>query len=218
MGGLNAEEEARSLMPYSSTLAAALGGVTESQLAHWRRKPNPLLAPEVSSRPRVRYSFRDLLAIRTMARLRTEVSLQKIRKAVANLKDLGDFEHLSHYQLVADGDSIVWIGDQTVDVLKRPGQQVLVAMRDVLGEFVGRTGDTVVPLARPKPGVRIDPLVLGGFPVIEESRVPYDTVASLAEEGFDADAIRRFYPSVSDIGVTGAVAFDRYVREYGKTA
>jgi uncharacterized protein (DUF433 family) len=205
-------------MTYTSTLTAALGGVTEAQLAHWRRPPNPLLTPEHAEAGKIRYSFRDLIAIRTVANLRTAVSLQKIRKAVANLKHLDDFEHLSNYRLVADHDTIIWAGDQSVDILQRPGQHVLVTMRDVLGEFVGWTGATVVPLARPKPGVRIDPLVLRGYPVIEESRVPYDTVASLAEEGFDAEAIRKFYPSVSDIGVTGAVDFDRYVREYGQAA
>jgi uncharacterized protein (DUF433 family) len=205
-------------MTYTATLTAALGGVTEAQLAHWRRRPNPLLVPEHVSPGKIRYSFRDLLAVRTVANLRTEVSLQKIRKAVTNLKHFDDFDHLSNYRLVADNDTIVWVGDQTIDILKHPGQHVLVTMRDVLGEFVGWTGATVVPLARPKPGLRIDPLVLRGYPVIEDSRVPYDAVASLAAEGFDPDAIRRFYPSATDVGVAGAVAFDRYVHEYGQAA
>lgn len=205
-------------MAYTTALTAALGGVTEAQLAHWRRPPNPLLVAEFTAPGKVRYSFRDLLAVRIVANLRTEVSLQKIRKAVANLKDLDDFAHLSNYQLVADSDTIVWVGDPPIDILKRPGQQMLVTMRDVLGEFVGWTGATVVPLARPKPGVMVSPGVLQGFPVIEHSRVPYDTVASLAAEGFDAQTIRKFYPSVSDIGVSGAVAFDEYVRSYGRTA
>lgn len=203
-------------MAYSSALTAALSGASENQLANWRRGPNALLVPEYSDTGRVRYSFRDLLALRTVAKLRREVSLQKIRKAVTNLKNLDDFRHLSHYRLVATGDTIVWVqGDQAVDVVKRPGQQMLATMQDILGEFEGWTG-TVVPLERPKPGLRINPRVLGGFPVIDETRVPYDTVASLAADGLDSKAIRYFYPSVSDLGVSGAVAFDQYVSEYGR--
>ncbi|GFJ90696.1 MerR family transcriptional regulator [Phytohabitans rumicis] len=139
-------------MTYTATLTAALGGVTEAQLAHWRRRPNPLLIPEHAGPGKIRYSFRDLLAVRTVANLRAEVSLQKIRKAVTNLKHFDDFDHLSNYQLVADNDTIVWVGDQAVDILRRPGQQVLVTMRDVLGEFVGWTGATVVPSPIPSLG------------------------------------------------------------------
>lgn len=203
-------------MAYSSSLAAALGGVSEGQLVHWRREPNPILVPEYGSRPRVSYSFRDLLAIRAVARMRTELSLQKIRKAIQNVKNLDNFEHLSHVRLVAKGNTIVWIQseDQMVDVLRQPGQQLIATMEDILGEFVGWTGATVVPLARPKPGIRINPGVLRGFPVIDNTRVPYDTVASLAADGLDATSIRYFYPSVTDVGVEGAVALDRYVSEY----
>ncbi|GLH95135.1 DUF433 domain-containing protein [Phytohabitans aurantiacus] len=205
-------------MAYTTGLTAALGGVTAAQLVHWRRQPNPLLVPELTKSGRVRYSFRDLLAVRIVANLRTEISLQKIRKAITNLKHLDDFQHLSSYRLVADNDTIVWIGDQPIDILKRPGQHMLVTMRDVLGEFIGWAGATVVPLARPKPGVSINPGVLRGYPVAENTRVPYDTVASLVADGFDADAIRGLYPSVDAIGVTGAVAFDEYVRAYGQAA
>lgn len=205
-------------MAYTTGLTAALGGVTAAQLAHWRRQPNPLLLPEFTKSGKVRYSFRDLLAVRIVANLRTEVSLQKIRKAVTNLKSLDDFEHLSNYRLVAEKDTIVWVGDQPIDILKRPGQHVLVTMRDVLGEFIGWTCATVVPLARPKLGVSIRPGVLRGYPVAENTRVPYDTVASLAADGFDADAIRGLYPSVDAASVAGAVALDDYVREYSRAA
>lgn len=207
-------------MAYSQTLAAALGGVTEGQLVHWRRPPNPVLVPEYGSKPRVSYSFRDLLAIRTVARIRTELSLQKIRKAIQNIKNLDNFQHLSNYTLVAKNRSIVWIQspDQMVDVLDQPGQHVIATMQDILGEFVSWTGETVVPLERPKPGIRINAAVLRGFPVIDNTRVPYDTIASLAADGLEPAAIRYFYPSVTDVGVEGAVALDRYVSEYPRRA
>ncbi|MEN3609850.1 DUF433 domain-containing protein [Plantactinospora sp. ZYX-F-223] len=196
-------------MAYTSALTAALGGASEGQLRNWRRQPNPVLLPEYAAPGKIRYSFRDLLAVRTLAKLRTDVSLQKIRRAVANLKDLDNFDHLSNYTLVAERDTIVWVkDDQMIDIVRRPGQHMLVTMNDVLGEFVGWTGATVVPLERPKPGLRIDPGVLRGYPVIEQTRIPFDTVSALAADGLDARSIRYFYPSVTDVGVTGAVAFE----------
>lgn len=205
-------------MAYPPTLAAALSGVSEGQLRRWRGQP-PLLIPEYGEGRKIRYSFRDIIALRTFAQLRrTGISLQRIRKAVETLKHLNDFEHLSHYRLVRDGNSIVWVqedGGHAVDLVLKPGQHVFATMQDILGEFEGWTGD-VVALEQPKPGVRINPGVLGGYPVAEGTRVPYDTVASLAADGLDTDAIRHFYPSVTPLGVSGAVALDQYVSEYGQ--
>lgn len=204
-------------MAYPEALTAALGGVTVHQLRRWRSGASPLLAPEVRlSRP-VQYSFRDLIAIRTVARLRAEFSLQKIRKALANLQNLADVEHLSNYQLVGDGDTIVWIADDDrVDILRRPGQQVLTTMKDVFGEFEGWSGVTVVPLRKPKAGVEIDFDVLQGFPVVEDTRIPYSAISGLFYDGLSAQDIRYFYPPVNDTGVTGAVELDQYVRMYNK--
>jgi uncharacterized protein (DUF433 family)/DNA-binding transcriptional MerR regulator len=209
----------RRTVAYPETLTAALGGVSIHQLRSWRLGDAPLLPPETSPTKPVRYSFRDLIAIRTVAALRAEFSLQKIRKAVTNLHSLADVEHLSNYKLMGDGETIVWVtkGEQ-VDILRRPGQRLLITMKDVLGEFEGWTGATVVPLRNPKPGVEIDPDKLHGFPCIEATRIPYDTIAGLAADGLDDRDIRFFYPSVSLTGVVGAVAFEKYVDEYNNRA
>lgn len=207
-------------MAYSDALTAALGGVTVHQLRRWRSDPDPLLVPEAETSGRsVRYSFRDLIAVRTVGLLRADFSLQKIRKAVANLHTLSDVDHLANYKLIGDDDTIVWAtGDEAVDLLKRPGQAVLVVMRNVLDEFDGWSGARVVPLHSPKPGISIESDVLDGFPVIEDTRVPYDTIAGLASDGLDASNIRYFYPSVSEVGVAGAIEFERYITAYNQRA
>lgn len=97
-------------MSYAPKLAAALSGATIRQLAYWR-KPGPdgrpILTPEHSASRPIDYSFRDVIALRTCVRLRQEASLQKIRRALDALRiDLGLREHLSSYQLVADGSTI----------------------------------------------------------------------------------------------------------------
>ncbi|MFI5567699.1 MerR family transcriptional regulator [Streptomyces sp. NPDC051740] len=90
-------------MAYSTRMAAALSGATVGQLRTWRqdRGNGPILCPELAARPAL-YSFRDVLALRAFAHLRQDVSLQMIRKALANLKKIGEAEHLSSYSLVAE--------------------------------------------------------------------------------------------------------------------
>jgi DNA-binding transcriptional MerR regulator len=79
-------------------MTAALSGATISQLRHWRSpRTGPLLAPEFATGPRVIYSFRDILALRTFVRMRENASLQKIRAAIGNLRDIGEADHLAAY-------------------------------------------------------------------------------------------------------------------------
>jgi uncharacterized protein (DUF433 family)/DNA-binding transcriptional MerR regulator len=204
---------------YSEQLTAALGGVTVHQLRNWRSEPRPLLIPEADHGRSVRYSFLDLLAVRTVGHLRTDYSLQKIRKAVANLHSFADVDHLGRFNLVGDGDTIVWCTDEaSIDLLKKPGQHLVVRMHSVLGEFDGWAGTKVVPLAHPKRGISIEGDVLDGFPVVERTRVPYETIAGLAKDGLGNDNIRYFYPAVSDVGIRGAVEFDHYVVDYNSRA
>lgn len=58
-------------MAYPEALTAALGGVTVHQFYRWRSGSSPLLVPETSSTRPIEYSFRDLIAIRMVANLRT---------------------------------------------------------------------------------------------------------------------------------------------------
>jgi DNA-binding transcriptional MerR regulator len=86
---------------YPTELTAALSGATVRQLAYWRRSNaagERLLVPELrqAGRPLL-YSFRDVIALRTFVYLRGEHSLQKVRKAVSTLRDLGNREHLAAY-------------------------------------------------------------------------------------------------------------------------
>src|SRR5215469_15714968 len=88
---------------YATKMAAALSGATVSQLRHWRSaRTGPLLAPEIAAAPRAVYSFQDVLALRTFVRLRENASLQKIRTAIGNLRDIGEIQHLASYTLASD--------------------------------------------------------------------------------------------------------------------
>lgn len=207
-------------MAYTSRMAAALSGATPSQLQHWRQQGprGPVLAPEISQHPRALYSFRDLLALRTCVYLRQQASLQRIRTAIGNLRDLGEREHLSNYKLVGAKDSVQLVTEEeAVDLVKRPGQrQVLVVMGDVLEAFPVRAGVIVPALFQPRELITVDPETRGGNPVISGTRVPYEAVASLMEDGVTAEEIADYYPSVSPSAARDARSFALYVNSYSR--
>jgi len=200
---------------YRPVLAAALSGASVSQLAHWRREP-VVLRPERSLRGRHFYSFRDVLALRTISYLRDNdgKSLQKIRKALNTLNTLGKVEHLSAYTLVSVGDTIaLYDSGEAIDLVSKPGNHLIAQLVDVLAPFQGRVAQ-VVPLERPAPGVLVDPEVRAGYPVIEGTRVGYDQVAGLLADDVPAEEIAEFFPAVTASKARGAQQFAEYVQLY----
>ncbi|HWE91456.1 MAG TPA: DUF433 domain-containing protein [Pseudonocardiaceae bacterium] len=208
-------------MSYPSVVAAALSGASLRQLSYWRSPRSdegPLLAPSFYRRgARVSYSFQDVVALRTFVYLRAKgIPLQRVRKAVRNLRDLGEVDHLSSYKLVAVGKDVVWrvSDDAAIDLTRSPGNHVIAEMVDILGPFSGLRDRQVVPLRKPKPGLAVDPEIRGGYPVIEGTRVPYDVVAALVQDGLAPEEVVDFYPSVSPEAAVGARDFAVYVSEY----
>lgn len=203
-------------MAYSTRMAAALSGATTGQLRHWRqeRGSGPILRPELKANPAL-YSFRDVLALRTFAHLRQSVSLQKVRIAVGTLRRFGEVEHLSSYRLVADGDSIVLAeDDHATDLVKRPGQRVIATLADILQPFAPRPGVVVPHLLQPREHVSLDPGTQGGTPVITGTRVPFDAVSDLMEDGVPAEKISSYYPGVTAAAARDAALFAMYVDSY----
>jgi uncharacterized protein (DUF433 family)/DNA-binding transcriptional MerR regulator len=213
---VHAEKDGK--VAYPVKMAAALSGATVNQLRHWRSaRTGPLLAPEIATAPRALYSFQDVLALRTFVRLRENASLQKIRAAIGNLRDIGEAGHLASYRLVSDkGGGIQLVtDDQAVNLGKSPGQLQLVAViGDIIAPFAARAGVLVPDLLRPRPGLAVDPETQGGTPVIAGTRVPYDAVASLMQDGVTAEQIARYYPAVSAAAASDALDFARYVDSY----
>lgn len=204
-------------MVYAPTMAAALSGATIDQLRHWRSdRTGPLLAPEITEGRRFYYSFRDLLALRIYVRLRQTASLQKIRSAIGNLRDLGEVEHLTSYTLESDlaGNIQLVRHDEAIDLVHGGQRQLFAVLGDVIKAFPIRPGVVIPPLLRPRDCLSVDPEVQGGFPVISGTRVPYDAVASLMREAVPAEQISDYYPSVSGEAARDAFDFALYVDSY----
>jgi uncharacterized protein (DUF433 family) len=206
-------------MAFPVPLAVTLSGATVDQLAYWRRPtPShpPLLEPDAKRSGRYLYSWADVVALRSIVYLRQERSLPRIRTAVATLRRLeaDDFQHLADYKLVMTGSSIV-VKTHTGELLDheaRPGtvmHEILLA--DVLRGFKTADGRRVPALPAPRPQLSIHPGVLGGYPVVAHTRVPYDVVASLADDGYTEAEIIEIYPSVRTGSVSDARDFAQEV-------
>jgi uncharacterized protein (DUF433 family) len=204
-------------MAYPTHVAAALSGASVRQLRYWRQRRNgtpALLMPETKSGSRVLYSFRDVIALRTFVYLREELPLQRVRKAVNTLRELGNTEHLSAYRLYVANQSIVWAEneDRLVDLVKNPGQYRLrAAMRDVLAPFTNLRGEQVVDLLRPRRRLEVDPETRGGYPVVADTRIPFDLIGGLVADGVPLSEVAYFYPPVNEAAAADAYDFHVYV-------
>jgi uncharacterized protein (DUF433 family)/DNA-binding transcriptional MerR regulator len=198
-------------------LASVLTGASTSQLTRWRR--TGLLVPEVQAYKPPLYSFRDLAALRTAVYLRGETSLQRVRKAFAKLPEMDLTAHPSEYTFATDGRTIVvWTEDGFVDLVRNPGQMTFATLEDIFKPFP--VGDQLVPdFRRPRPRLRVDGGRIGGWPTIENSRLPYDNVARLVAAGdVSYEDVRFIYPGVDADAVADAVDFDNDVQARLKRA
>lgn len=206
-------------MAYTSALTSALSGATLRQLSYWRRETNdrgPLLRPELGTRPRAIYSYQDLVALRMFVHLRERASLQQIRKAVRYLEEQHPETHMAMHRLAADpmARTIVWLSadGEYFDVVAQPGQRGFeVVMDQIFRSFETAAGRWVPDLAQPTKGLRIDPDVRGGWPVIAGTRIPFHIIASLHADGVSSSEIAELYPKVTAREVRGATEFADFV-------
>ncbi|MCL0120141.1 DUF433 domain-containing protein [Corynebacterium pygosceleis] len=189
-----------------------LTGATESQLNRWAREG--ILVPEIQqSRPKL-YSFRDLVALRMIARLRSTVSLQKIRLALQTLEDYDLTDHLSEYRFATDSKSVkLWTENGFMDVVNNPGQWELFNLEKIYESFVNFRKRTVPHLLEPSNGIKISPDRLGGRPTIRDLRVPFDTVIGWSEEVTTDEDLKEYYPFLTMRDVLNAESFKHDLEE-----
>lgn len=208
-------------MSFEADITSALTGATAHQLRSWRSGASPLLLPEYGVRPRAMYSFRDLLALRAVVKLRSETSLQKIRKAFRSLQDMDLTEHPSNYTLVAGPDSIYLVEGhrEATDLVKKPGQRVLASLDDVFAPFSNFREEPVVDFLHPRERLEVREGRIGGWPTVRDTRVPFDLVARLVSTGeIPASEVGEHFPTVQAGDVSDAVDFDRQIAEIGRSA
>lgn len=200
-------------MGFPIDMTMTLSGATRPQLSHWRR--SGLLVPEASPSRPIEYSFRDIVALRSVVYLRRSTSLQRVRKAFGSLERMDLTEHPSVYSLVTDGDTIAVVrNDETIDLVRSPGQTVLAPLIDIFDAFDSPKGRRVPNLLNPRPTIEIRERRLGGWPTISGTRLGYDNVVALVSDGsVPYEQVSDFYPGVTVDMVRDAVDFDHTVRQ-----
>jgi DNA-binding transcriptional MerR regulator len=112
---------------YSGTQTAKVVGISYRQLDYWARTDliRPSLTDAAGSGSRRRYSYSDLLELKTIKKLiDAGIKLEQIRKVFEYLREHVATDIASAH-IVIDGNSVVLCdGDQLIDVLKH-GQGVL---------------------------------------------------------------------------------------------
>lgn len=203
-------------MAYTTELTAKLTGASLAQLARFRT--GGVLAPELQDGRTILYSFRDIIALRSLMWLRGDYSLQKIRRAIGNL-DLAqlDVEHLSEVEFVKSGDSIFARDDEEgfTDLVRSPGSREIPTFKlgDVFAPFKAYRGREVPDLLRPSKHLTIDPGRMAGIPVIEGTRIPFDTIAQLVDgHTIRAEDVHHYYPTVTPAAADDAVHFAESLR------
>ena len=204
-------------MAFPVELASTLTGASVNTLRRWRR--DGIFAPELSPMRPMLYSFRDLVALRSVCYLRSEVSLQKIRRALANLSEQDFTRHLSEYQFATDGKTVVlWTEDGFIDIVDKPCKFNVVTLVEIYRPFTNQAEKPVVDFEKPRKRIEVAPGRLGGFPTIEGTRIPYDTVARLQQgpKAVRPEDVKRFFPGVTKGAALDALNFDEEVRAAGR--
>jgi len=203
---------------YIQSRAATLTQVNSRSLYYWSKKY--LVEPHIHGRnggPPI-YSYNDLLAMRTVVRLRrAEMPLQRIRKAIKYLyKTLGRKAEWWNYKMVVDvrKDLIVVIpkdtspsGQDEAVLASRHGQK---PMEIILAELASDLlkGDRLEPFPEISEQVSISGSIQGGAPVIKGTRVPTSVIYEFHKRKLSVEQIAELYDDIDKVAIAAAIKYE----------
>jgi uncharacterized protein (DUF433 family) len=187
--------------------AAALARISLRQLHYWDQTGLivPSIKKRISRRNVVRlYSFQDLLSLLVAAQLRNRISLQHIRRIVAQLNQRGFAEPLRELRFATHGQNVFfqypdgsWSGDPLPDQVIFHQVIELEALRAKIPTVTERDPASAGRMVRRRG-------VMGSKPIFAGTRIPVDTVLSYLEAGYDTEAIISEYPSLTPADIEAA--------------
>ncbi len=187
-----------------------LTGLSVQQLQYWDRtgffEPEFAFENRRAAYSRI-YSYRDVVALKIVARLREDASLQELRRVK---------EELSRYTpdlwrgltLWVHGGRISFLNPNTGEPEEVVSGQKL--MRLPLAETLDDLDAKLRALFERDPTVvgqiEQNRRVLSNRPVISGTRIPVSAIQSFHEAGYSLDAILEEYPSLTADDVKAAIA------------
>lgn len=136
---------------FSGKKAAEIVGITYRQLDYWARTDliRPSVTDAAGSGSRRRYSYRDLLELRTVKTLLDNgIKLESVRTVFSYLRDQLGEDIASAQLVIADGTAVLVREDELVDLL-REGQFVMGSILSLGG--VQREVDAAIVDLHPAP-------------------------------------------------------------------
>ncbi len=187
--------------------AAKLARITMRQLRYWEQTGLilPSIKRQISPRNTVRlYDYQDLLGLLVAAELRNRVSLQHVRRIVAQLRDRGFADPLRELRFATHGNDVYfqypdgsWSGDPAPDQVIFHQVIALDPLRERIPTAGQRDPDTAGKVVRRRG-------VLGGKPIFAGTRIPVATVQRYLQAGYATGAIIDEYPALTPADIEAA--------------
>lgn len=203
------------LIAFTTDTVARLTGLSARQLHGWDRTGFfvPSHADPNRRRPYSRvYSFADVVALRTIAKLRERgVSFPDLKRVRAFFGPDRN-EDWRNRRFFVVGRRVFFSHEDAVVAANPLGQQIVPDVLD-LGPIVNEVRAAVERLPE-RPLDQIgqidrDRFIMGGVPVLAGTRIPTATVDWFACHGYDATSILREFPRLRLPDVEAALEFER---------
>ena len=207
-------DQADIIAAFTLDQAERLTGVSRARLRAWDKSglfsPSLIYSDRDVAYGRL-YTFRDLTALRVIRTLRTEASVPiwHLREVKEKLAHLGEQFWASTTLYVLGRRVIFHRPDDASREEVVSGQAILgIPLKAVSGSLAeavkamrDRNPDLVGKIERRRTVAHNEPVIAG-------TRIPVRSVKAFADEGYDIDAIRREYPSLTEDDVRTAIAFE----------
>lgn len=200
---------------FSEADVERLTGLASSQLRYWDRTGffAPAYADEDRRAPHSRiYSFRDVVALRTLALLRRKhkVSLRHLRQAAEKLSRLED-NLWTKTTLYVLNRRIIFEDSRSHDVLSGQHELPAIPLRKVIAD-TRRDIEQLRRRPRDKIGkVERSRRVLRNAPVVAGTRIPTAAIRRLKEDGFTVEQILKEYPDLTADDVEAALRYEESI-------
>jgi len=207
------------LMAFGADQVGRLTGLSQWQLRHWAS--TDFFLPEYRDADRRYfgriYSFRDVVGLRVLAKLRKEhrIRLQELRKVGAWLGERfrDPWSSLTFYVV---GRHVVF-DDPASGLRIAPGTPSQIVLPIKLVEISEETADAVKCLQRRSAKdygkVVRNRNLAHNAPVLAGTRIPTEAVWDFHEAGYDIDAIIREYPRLTRKDVQAAIRYEQQRRK-----
>lgn len=202
------------LIAFTAEHVCRLTGLTPRQLRYWDRTGffSPTLVDDHRQRAFGRiYSFRDLVGLRTIAKLRKKMPLQALRKLGAWLKERHE-EPWSSLRFAWNGRHVVFMDPQsgTPTEPRGSGQKVLSIALEPIANEMSRAAEGLRKRRRDQLGQIVrNRYVVHNAWVIAGTRVPTEAIWNFYSAGYTVEEIIREYPRLRPKDVKAAIAFEK---------